>query len=157
MPTMKEMTNDFLAQKRIAVAGMSRSGKSPANGIYKKLKESGHTVYAINPNAKMIDGDPCYADLQSTPEKADGVMIVTKPALTEQIVRQCAEAGISRVWIHCSLIVHGSSASEAAVEFCEANHITVIPGGCPMMYDEPVDFFHKGMRGFMRLTGKLPQ
>ncbi len=156
MPTMNEMVDDFLVQKRIAVAGVSRGGKSPANLIYEKLKREGHTVYAINPNAEMIDGEPAYADVKSTPEKADGVVIVTNPALTEQIVKQCADAGIPRAWIHSS-VVHGSSVTEAAIQYGEAHGVKVIPGGCPMMFGTKADIFHKGMCWWMKTTGKLPK
>jgi predicted CoA-binding protein len=154
---MDVMVKDFLAQKRIAVAGVSRGGQSPANGILKKLKETGHTVYAINPNADMVDGEKCYASVKSTPEKPDGVVIVTPPEQTEQVVRECSEAGISRVWIHCSLVAHGTSASPAAIQFAEDHHMTVIPAGCPMMFAEPVDVFHRCMRWFMRRGGKFPR
>jgi hypothetical protein len=157
MPNMKEMVDDFLAQKRIAVVGVSRGTESPANGIYKKLRDTGYTVYPINPNAQTLEGDPAYPDVKSTPYKPDGVVIVTRPEETDKVVRDCAEAGIQRVWIHCSLVGHGSSASETAVQFCHENNITVIPSGCPFMYCKPVDPFHAGMRWFMRVTGKLPQ
>lgn len=157
MSTMKEMVTDFLAQKRIAVAGVSRNTGETANSIYKKLKDEGYEVFAINPNADMVEGDPCYPDVKSTPVPVDAVMIVTKPEITDVIVRDCAEAGIKRVWMHCS-VMHGvRSTSDIAVQFCHDNGIMVIPTGCPYMYCEPVDFFHKGMRWWMNRTGKLPK
>lgn len=156
MPTMQEMVNEFLAQKRIAVAGVSRTPGNTANLIYKKLKDAGHTVYAVNPNASTIDGDPCYPDVKSTPEKPDAVMIVTTPQVTDQIVRDCQEAGIKRVWMHCSLMHGVRSTSDAAIEYCRQHNIAVIPTGCPMMYEKPVDFGHKFMKWWMRTAGSLP-
>lgn len=156
MPTMQEMVTDFLAQKRIAVAGMSRSPGQTPNMIYKKLKDMGHEVYAINPNAQTIGGEPCYPDVKSTPVRVDAVMIVTNSKDTDQVVRDCAEAGIKRVWMHCSSM-HGSSASESAIQFCHDNGITVIPAGCPFMYCEGADIFHRGMKWWMNRTGKLPK
>ena len=156
MPTMNEMVNDFLAQKRIGVAGVSRGGQSPANAIYKKLKQEGHHVYAINPNADMLEGDKAYANVKSTPEKLDGVVIVTTPEVSKQVVEDCAEAGISRVWLHGSF-AHGSSVTEEAVKFGQEHHVTVIAGGCPMMYGPKADIFHKGMCWWMKTTGKLPK
>ncbi len=156
MPAMKEMVDDFLGQQRIAVAGVARDGKSPANLIYKKLKAEGHTVYAINPNAESIEGEPVYPDVHSTPEKPDGVVIVTTPGVTDIIVRQCAEAHIPRVWMHGS-IMHGSSVSEDAVQYGQKHGLQVISGGCPMMYGEKADIFHKGMCWWMTRTGKLPK
>lgn len=163
MSTVDPLVDDFLAQKRIAVAGVSRKGKAAANLIYNKLKGAGHQVFAINPNAEKIDGDRCYPDVGSLPESVDGVVIATNPANAERIVRQCIEHGVPRVWMHCSFGTHprGSikmgraitSVSEEAVKLCRANNIKVIPGGCPMMFCKPVDFPHKMLRGFLRLFG----
>lgn len=157
MPTMEALVQDFLAQKRIAVAGVSRKSGQTPNMIYQKLKDTGHEVYAINPNAQMVEGDPCYPDVKSTPARPDGVMIVTRPELTEKIVRDCAEAGITRVWMHCSLLHGARSTSDTAVKFCEEHGISVIPSGCPMMYAAPVDFAHKCMKWMMRVMGRLPK
>jgi predicted CoA-binding protein len=75
--------------------------------------------------------------------------------VTDEIVRQCAELGIRRVWMHRSF--GEGSVSQTAVDFCRKNQIAVIPGGCPMMFCEPVDFGHKCMRWILSLTGGLPR
>jgi len=157
MSTLDVKVRDFLAQKRIAVAGVSRTKNDAANLIYRKLKSSGYQVFPVNPNADAFEGDPCYSDLKSIPGGVEGVVIVTRPPVTEAIVRQCPAAGVSRVWIHQSLMRAGTSVSAAAVAFCTENSITVIAGACPMMFCEPVDFGHKCMRWGMRLTGSLPK
>lgn len=148
---------DFLAQKRIAVAGVSRDGRGhPAgNLIYRRLKKAGHTVFAVNPNMPTFAGDRCYPDLQSIPDGVDGVVIITSPDATARIVRDCDAAGVRRVWMHESL-AKGSSVSSEAVEYCRAHSIDVIAGGCPMMYGEDVDFGHTCMRWVLKLTHKLP-
>lgn len=155
MSTLEAAVKDFLAQKRLAVAGVSRNGDmEAANGIYKKLRDSGYEVFAINPNAETIEGDPCYPDVGSIPGGVDGVVIVTAPSATEQVVRDCARAGIKRVWMHKGM---GSSVSDAAVKYCQENGISVIPGACPMMFCQPVDFAHKCIRMGLGLFGRLPQ
>src|SRR5947207_2553396 len=98
--SLEAKVSDFLSQKRIAVAGVSRTKQDAANIVYKKLKEAGYQVFAVNPNAQAFGDDPCYPDLKSIPGGVDGVVIVTRPTLTEEIVRQAAEAGVSRVWMH---------------------------------------------------------
>ncbi len=153
MPSTNELAKDFLAQKRIAVAGVSRTGASAANGIYDKLKATGHTVFAVNPKATKIGADPCYPSLGAIPGGVDGVVIVTTPEVTEQIVQQAVTAGVKRVWMHRSA---GDSVSPAAVEQCRQNGIAVIAGGCPMMFQAPVDPFHACFKWYCRLTGKLP-
>ena len=146
---------DFLAQKRIAVAGVSRSEKEAANLIYRKLRDAGYEVFAVNPKAEQVEGDPCFPDLKSIPGKVDGVVISTPPDVAEEIAKECAEVGVSRVWMHRSFGT--GSVSEAATKYCEEKGIAVIPGGCPMMFCEPVDFGHKCMRWVLRLTGGLPR
>lgn len=156
MATFKEQTDEFLAQKIIAVVGLSRTDKNPGNLIYNKLKSAGHTVYAVNPHTATIEGDPCYPNLKAVPQRPDGVVIVTRPQDTEQVVQDCAQAGVKRVWIHASMIHGGTSISPKAVEFCRERGMDVIAGGCPMMYEQPVDFGHKCMKWFMGVTGQLP-
>ena len=112
MTSLNEKVQDFLAQKRIAVAGVSSKGAHPvAKLIYTKLKRDGHEVFAVNPSAQIFEGDRCYPDLKSIPGGVDGVVIVTRPAVTEDVVRQCPEAGVSRVWMHQSLARAGTSVS----------------------------------------------
>jgi hypothetical protein len=165
MSTIAPLVKDFLAQKRIAVAGVSRKRENAANLIYRKLRREGYRVYAINPNMASFNDEPCYPDLRSLPEPVDRVVIVTQPAITEQIVGQCIQLGVPRVWMHCSLGTRpklgkklaesSTSVSAEAARLCRENQITVIPGGCPMMFCEPVDLGHKCMRWSLRLMGSL--
>jgi len=149
--------NDFLAQKRIAVAGVSRdkSHHPVGNLIYDRLRKTGHEVFAVNPNMERFEGDRCYPDVRSIPGGVDGVVVITRPDATERIVHDCNEAGIRQVWMHQS--VHaGSSVSQAAVEYCREHDISVIAGACPMMYGPGADIGHRCMRWMLKLTGGLP-
>ena len=157
-PTLETRVNEFLAQKRIAVAGVSRDNSHhPAgNLIYRRLKTTGHDVFAMNPHMSSFDGDRCYPNLQSIQGGVDGVVIVTRPEAAEQIVHDCSDAGVRRVWMHESIGRKGSSVSPAAVEFCRQHQISVIAGACPMMFGPGADFGHTCMRWALTLTGKLP-
>lgn len=155
MLTMQEAVRAFLAQKAIAVAGVSRSGADAANAIYCKLRSLGYQVFAVNPNAATVEGDPCYPNLKSIPQAVDGVVIVTRPEIAEQIVRECADLGISRVWMHRSF--GQGSVSPKAVDFCREHGIIVIPGGCPLMFCEATDFGHRCMRWVLNISGGLPR
>jgi len=157
LTTLEAKVNDFLGQKRIAVAGVSRNqGHHPAaNLIYRRLKTTGHDVFAVNPHMPTFDGDRCYPDVSSIPGGVDGVVIVTRPDVTERIVHQCSDVGVRRVWMHQSL-AGGSSVSPAAVEYCRQHDISVIAGACPMMYGDGVDFGHTCMRWILKLKGGLP-
>ena len=145
---------EFLAHRRIAVAGVSRTRGAVANAIYRKLKAAGKTVYAVNPAAAKVEGDPCYPSLAALPERVDGVIVATPPAAALALVRECAERGIPRVWIHRSF--GQGSLSDAAVTAGRELGIRVIPGGCPMMYSRPVDVGHRCMRWLLKRTGGIP-
>ena len=149
---------EFLAQKRIAIAGVSRSSSRhpAANLIYRRLKSTGHDVFAVNPRLQTFDGAPCYPDVKSIPGGVDGVVIVTRPEITDQIVRDCSAAGVRRVWMHQSGR-KGTSVSAEAEEYCRQHDIGVIAGACPMMYGPGVDLGHACMRWLLSLTGGLPK
>lgn len=156
MLTLKEAVDDFLSQKRIAVAGVSATRKLNGNMIYRKFRDSGYHVFAVNPNAETVEGDPCYHNLNSIAGGVDGVVIVTRPQETETIVAQCIQARVPRVWMHRSFKFIGNSVSELAVRSCRENGIAVIPGACPMMYLKPVDWKHLCLRETIRMFRKLP-
>ena len=155
--TLETKVDDFLAQKRIAVAGVSRNNSHHPTGnlIYHRLKRAGHDVFPVNPHMQAFEGDRCYPDVKSIPGGVDGVVIVTRPEITERIVRDCNDAGVRRVWMHQSL-GKGTSVSPKAIEHCRQLGISVIAGACPMMFGPGVDFGHTCMRWFLKLTGGLP-
>lgn len=155
--SLEAKVNDFLAQQRIAVAGVSRNNNQHPVGnlIYHRLKKSGHEVFAVNPHMQTFEGDRCYPSVQAIPGGVGGVVIITRPETTERIVRDCSAAGVRRVWMHQSL-GKGSRVSPEAVEYCRQHDIAVIAGACPMMFGEGVDFGHACMRWMLRLTGGLP-
>lgn len=155
--SLEAKIDDFLSQRRIAVAGVSRDDNHhpAANLIYRRLKQTGHEVFAVNPHLQTFEGDRCYPNVQSVPGGVDAVVIVTRPETTAKIVRECSAAGIRRVWMHQST-AKGSSVSQEAVEYCRAHDISVIAGACPMMFGPGIDFGHACMRWMLKLTGGLP-
>ena len=144
---------EFLAGHRLAVAGLSRAGGQPANAIARKLRDSGHDVVGVNPQASEIDGIACYPDLGAIPGTVDGVMVVTHPSVSAAIVRQAASRNITRIWFRRS--VDAGSVSAEALEACREAGITPIVGGCPMMYCEPVDIAHRCMHIVLRWMGRV--
>jgi len=160
MAKIDEMVKSFLEQKTIAIVGVSDRRETGCNMAYKKFKESGYQVYAVNPRISSYDGEVCYADLKSIPVKPDAVFMLTAPKVTDQIVSQCVELGIKHVWMHCmmgikpGLAVGMTSVSPAAVEACKANGIKIIPGTCPNQFLKP-DVAHAMMRGMWRMFGFL--
>jgi predicted CoA-binding protein len=99
---IKEATSEFLANKRVAVTGVSRSHKGDhgSNTVYRRLRERGYDVFAVNPNATEVEGDPSYKDLGSIPGGVEAVVIGTRPERAEATMRECADLGIKHVWMH---------------------------------------------------------
>jgi uncharacterized protein len=158
MKKLDNLVQDFLAQKKIAIVGVSDKRDTGCNLAYKKFKESGYQVYAVNPRITTYENQACYPDLKSIPEKVDAVFVLTSPKVTDQIVQQCVELGIKHIWMHCmmgtkpGLAAGMTSVTQSAVEMCKANGITVIPGSCPNQFLKP-DFGHAMMRGLWRMFG----
>lgn len=142
--------DDFLAQKIMAVVGVSRGGKKFGNVVLRDLKDKGYRVFPINPHAEAIDGQRCYPNLSALPETPDGVVTVVPPATTEEVVKQAWAAGIRRVWMQ------QGSESEAAIRYCRDNGMTVIDGECILMFAEPAAFYHRFHRWVWKVLGKLP-
>jgi predicted CoA-binding protein len=149
------IVSDFLSGKRIAVAGVSRDERQPANAIYRKLRSAGYEVLAVNPNASRVEGTTCYPTLAAIDGVVDGVVVAAPPAAADGIVGQCAERGIQRVWFHRSF--GAGSVSPSAVAACHARGISCIVGGCPLMYCTPVDPVHRCMRWWLGRRGKVPR
>jgi uncharacterized protein len=156
MLTIKEAAAEFLANKRTAVTGVSRNPQNHgSNVVYKRLRERGYEVFAINPNADEVEGDACYPDLKSVPGGVEAVVIGTRPEIAEHTMRECAGLGIGHVWMHRAF--GAGSVSDAATEYGRTHGITVIDGGCPLMFDPTADFGHKVMRVVFTGTGKVPR
>lgn len=103
MPTIKEAASEFLANRRIAVTGVSRNPQNHgSNIVYQRLRDRGYQVFAVNPNADEVEGDTCYKDLKSIPGRVDAVVIGTRPEHAEATMRECAQLGIAHVWMHRS-------------------------------------------------------
>ena len=152
---MATATADFLAQRRIAVAGVSRDASTHGgNAIYRRFKARGYTVFAVNPNAETVEGDRAYADLASIPGGVDGVVICTAPAHAEGIVRECEDLGITRVWMHRGPAE--TSASNEAIACAQRAGMSVIPGGCLLMFGPTADLPHRCMRWFLQRGGIVP-
>ena len=156
MPTIKDAATEFLAKKRIAVTGVSRNpGGHGSNIVYQRLRARGYQVFAVNPNADTVEGDRCYHDLRSIPEGVEAVVIGTRPETAEATMRECAELGIHHVWMHRG--PGPGSVSPAATSYGREQGITVIDGGCPLMFDPTADFGHKCMKAFLTWTGAVPR
>lgn len=154
MQSVKEAASEFLSKKRVAVTGVSRHPKSHgSNNVYRRLRQRGYDVFAVNPNADEVEGDRCYPDLKSIPGGVEAVVIGTRPEIAEHTVHECAELRIKHVWMHWG--PDGSSVSDEATDYGREHGITVIDGGCPLMFGRTADLGHKAMR--LVLSRRVPK
>jgi predicted CoA-binding protein len=153
---VKQAASEFLANKRVAITGVSRHPQNHgSNVVYQRLRQRGYEVFAVNPNADRVEGDTAYPDLKSVPGGVDWVVIGTRPETAESTMRECADLGIKQVWMHRSF--GKGSVSDAAAEYGRQHGITVIDGGCPCMFDPVADPGHKAMRFVFTLVGNVPK
>ena len=156
MQSIKDAATEFLANTRIAVTGVSRNASGHGgNVVYQRLRARGYEVFAVNPNADEVEGDPAYHDLKSIPGGVEAVVIATRPDLAEATMRECHELGIEYVWMHRG--PGPGSVSEPAAAYGREHGIRVIDGGCPLMFDPTADFGHKCMKAVLSLTGSVPR
>jgi len=152
---VREEIDAFFASPRLAVVGVPRDPKEFGQTLYNDLKKWGYDAVAVSPHLTEIGGAPAYQRVQDIGEPVDGALLLTPPALNEQIVRDCAEAGIKRVWFYG--VSDRSSENEAAIAYCRENGIAVIPGFCPYMFAPKSPFFHR-IHGFVaKVTGQYPR
>lgn len=155
MPTIPQTVAEFLKSRRVAVAGVSRTPNAAGNAVFRKLRGAGYDVVPVNPNATELEGVRCYPDLRSVPAPPlDAVVFASHPRFATAAVRDCAALGIRRIWFHRSF--GEGSVSEEAIRECRALGVEPIVGGCPLMYCEPVDMFHRGMCWWLRRSGRVP-
>lgn len=156
MTDIRTAASRFLAEHRIAVTGVSRTpGSHGGNVVYTRLRETGFEVFAVNPNAEIVEGDQAYPDLRSIPGGVGAVVVATRPAHAAATVREAAALGITQVWMHRS--VDAGSVDDAAVAEGRALGLTVIDGGCPLMFGAPSDRTHRVMCRLMTLAGRVPR
>src|SRR5512140_3967981 len=156
MQNIQEAAAAFLANKRVAVTGVSRTPKAHgSNNVYRRLRERGYQVCAVNPNTGQGEGDRCYPDLASIPGGVEAVVIGTRPEIAGDTMRECAELGIKQVWMHRG--PGAGSVSETATAYGRERGLKVIDGGCPCMFAPTADLGHKAMRLVFTLTGNVPK
>ncbi len=155
MTSMNQAAADFLDQRRIAVTGVSREPRGHGgNAVYQRLRARGYDVFAVNPNADVVEGDTCYHDVASIPGGVGAVVIGTRPEHTDATMVECAELGIGHVWMHRG--PGPGSVSPSATVYGRDHGITVIDGGCPLMFDPTADVGHKCMKAVFKLMRRVP-
>jgi|SRR5581483_8496234 len=153
--TAMHVIQDFLDRKRFAMVGVSQTSRDFSRILFREFRDRGYDPVPVNPAAKEIEGRPCFARVQDIQPPVDGALLMTSPGVTDTVVHDCAEAGITHIWMHRG---GGQGAVSAdAVRFCESSGISVIPGECPFMFLKDSGWFHR-IHGLIRkITGTYPR
>jgi len=153
--TAMNQIQDFLGQKRFAIVGVSRAPQDFSRAVFREFLQRGYDAIPVNPEAREIDGEPCFASVREVTPPVDSVMLMTSPIITENVVRECAAAGVKRVWMHRG--AGRGAVSPSAVEFCQSKGISVIPGECPFMFLPGGSWFHRFHGVIRKITHAYPR
>jgi hypothetical protein len=146
---MNPLIEQFVSSKRIAVVGMSRSGKKFGNMAAKELKAKGYEICAVHPEAAEIDGFACTPNLSSLNGKIDAVWISVPPAKVSPVLNEAAEIGLKNVWLQ-----QGAWSAEVQQTIDQLG-LPVVSKKCIMMYAPPVKSVHKFHRTIKGIFGRL--
>ena len=144
----------FLAQKRIAMVGISRDPRDFSVSLFDELCRRGYDVIPVNPGATSVRDRACFARVQDIQPPVRAALLMTSPEVTESVVADCAAAGIKHIWMYRA--TGKGSVSPKAIAFCQEHRIEVIPGECPFMF-LPSGGIHRLHGFFRKLTGHYPR
>lgn len=155
MATAMAEVSNFLALHRIALVGLSRNEHDFSRVVFQEMEKRGYDVVPVNPSTGQVLGKRCFANVQEIVPPVEGALIMTAPQNTEEVVRNCEEAGIRHVWMHRG--GGQGSVNPNAVQFCHVKGIHLVEGQCPLMFLKGTAFFHR-VHGFvLKITGRYPQ
>ncbi|HET7826467.1 MAG TPA: CoA-binding protein [Anaeromyxobacter sp.] len=148
MPSSREEARAFLRARRIALVGLSRRPNDFSRMVLRELVKRGYDVVPVHPALQEAEGRRCFARVQDVSPPPEAALLLTPPAVTEVVVRDCAEAGVKKVWMHRG--AGAGAASEAAIAFCQANGIALVRDLCPFMAFPDAGFFPHRLHGLFR-------
>ena len=154
MTTLAALATEFLAQRRIALVGVSRDPRDLSRAVFRELRQRGYDVVPVHPELDSVDGLPCVRRVQDATPRVDGALVMTPPAATERVARDCVEAGVARVWMHRG--AGTGSVSAAAVAYCRERGMAVVDGACPFMFLPGSALPHRAHGFLLRCFGRHP-
>lgn len=145
---------DFLAQKRIALVGISRDPKNFSVMLFEEFSRRAYEVVLVNPHVPELFGQRCFPRVQDIQPPVEAALLMTAPEITDLVVKDCAQAGISRIWMYAA--GGKGSVNRQAVRFCQQRGIRVVPGQCPFMFLRDVGAVHRLHGLFRKVIGTYP-
>jgi predicted CoA-binding protein len=149
------LVNDFLAQPRFAMIGVSRNPRDFSRSLLREFLQRGYDVVPVHPECDEMEGRLCAKSLATVDPQVENVFLMTPPSVTEALVRDCAEARVRRIWMYRA--VGPGSVSKPALAYCAAQGIDVVPGECPLMFLPDTSWLHR-LHGYVRrISGSWPR
>lgn len=142
--------NQFFNTDKIAIYGLSRSGKGFSNTVMKELTKKDFKCFGINPNGGEVDGTKIYKNAGEITEVLDSSIMIVPKGNSFDAVKDAVASGVKSVWLQ-----QGSETKEA-IKYCEENNVNCIYDECILMYAEPVESIHKFHKWIWKLIGKVP-
>lgn len=143
-----EAIGRFLDAADVAIVGVHRDTRQFANSVHRHLRAGDRTVHPVHPEVAELDGDPCVRSVADLPAEVRDVLVMVAPAATDAVVEDCIRRGVDRIWLHRG--AGQGSVTPSAVAACRSAGVEVIDGACPMMFAEPVGWFHRIHRRLAR-------
>jgi len=149
-----QQIHDFLSEKRLAIVGVSRDTKDYTRIVFGEFVKRGYHVIPVNPLASEIDGKPCMGRLIDIKPPVQAALFLIPPKTTDDMMQDCADAGIKKVWFRRKL--RHDEHSSNALSFCKEHKVSVISGFCPLMFLPETESFHRFHGFLLKLFGKYP-
>jgi predicted CoA-binding protein len=153
--SLRERIEDFLSYKRIALVGLSRDSKDFSRMLYRELKSRGYDMVPVNPSLDDVEGERCFHRVSEIQPPVDGALLLVPSGASESVVQDCAHANVSRIWFYRAF--GDGAVSNDALQVCEQNGISAVPGECPFMFLAGGAWYHGVHRFCRKLVGTFPQ
>ena len=148
------LINEFLSVKRFAMIGVSRNPNDFSRKLYQEFLTRRYDIVPVNPRVPMIDGHRCFQKIQQITPPVSCAMLMTPKSFTDQVLFDCAEVGVTLVWIYG--ISGGRDMSPNALRICQDRGMKIIAGYCPYMFMPNVALFHRLHGTVWKMIGRYP-
>jgi predicted CoA-binding protein len=136
-----DLAREFLADRRVALVGVSRDDKGFSRHVLRELLRRGYDVAPVNPALAEVEGRRCFARVADVAPPVEHALIMTPPGSAAEVVRDCAAAGVKEVWFHRG--AGAGAASPEAIALCRALGLRAITDLCPFMALPGAGFPHR--------------
>ena len=152
--TAIHLIEEFLSIKRFAMVGVSRKKRDFSRRLFDELLDQGYDVVPVNPGVVSIEGRRCFRRVEEIEPRVSSALLMTPPSITDRILLECADAGITLAWIYG--ISGEKDLSPNALKIGVSHGIKIVPGYCPYMFMQEAGFPHGLHRFIWKAIGRYP-